>query len=29
MWLDYVLGGAIAVVLLGYLVYALLRPERF
>jgi K+-transporting ATPase KdpF subunit len=29
MWLDYVLGGAVAVVLLGYLVYALVRPERF
>jgi len=29
MLLDYVLGGAVAVVLLGYLVYALARPERF
>lgn len=29
MILDYVLGGAAALFLLGYLVYALLRPERF
>jgi K+-transporting ATPase KdpF subunit len=29
MLIDYVLGGAVAVFLLGYLVYALLRPERF
>jgi K+-transporting ATPase KdpF subunit len=27
--LDYMLGGAIAVALTIYLVYALLRPERF
>jgi K+-transporting ATPase KdpF subunit len=27
--LDYMLGGALSVVLTGYLVYALLRPERF
>jgi K+-transporting ATPase KdpF subunit len=27
--LDYILGGALSVVLSGYLVYALLRPERF
>jgi K+-transporting ATPase KdpF subunit len=29
MVLDYVIGGAVAAVLLGYLVYALARPERF
>ena len=29
MLLDYLLGGAVALFLLGYLVYALLRPERF
>ncbi|MGE0120059.1 MAG: K(+)-transporting ATPase subunit F [Dongiaceae bacterium] len=29
MLLDYVLGGAVAAILLGYLVYALARPERF
>ena len=29
MLLDYVLGGAVATFLLGYLVYALIRPERF
>jgi K+-transporting ATPase KdpF subunit len=29
MTLDYLLGGALALALLGYLVYALLRPERF
>jgi K+-transporting ATPase KdpF subunit len=27
--LDYILGGALSAVLTGYLVYALLRPERF
>ncbi|HEY3807048.1 MAG TPA: K(+)-transporting ATPase subunit F [Kofleriaceae bacterium] len=26
---DYVLGLAVSIFLLGYLVYALLRPERF
>ena len=26
---DYVLGVAVAVILLAYLVYALLFPERF
>jgi K+-transporting ATPase KdpF subunit len=26
---DYILGGALAVLLTAYLVYALLRPERF
>jgi K+-transporting ATPase KdpF subunit len=27
--LDYWLGSAVAVLLAAYLVYALLRPERF
>lgn len=29
MTLDYILGAVVTVGLLGYLVYALLRPERF
>jgi K+-transporting ATPase KdpF subunit len=29
MLIDYLLGGAVALFLFGYLVYALLRPERF
>ncbi len=29
MDLEYVLGGILSVLLMGYLVYALLRPERF
>jgi K+-transporting ATPase KdpF subunit len=29
MVLDYVLGGIVTVFILGYLVVALLRPERF
>ena len=29
MAFDYILGGAVAVIVLGYLVYALVRPERF
>jgi len=29
MTLDYWLGAAVSVLLVGYLVYALLRPERF
>lgn len=29
MTLEYVVGGALAALLLGYLVYALLKPERF
>jgi K+-transporting ATPase KdpF subunit len=29
MNLDYLLGGIVAVLLTAYLVYALLRPERF
>lgn len=27
--LDYLVGGMLSVLLTGYLVYALLRPERF
>jgi K+-transporting ATPase KdpF subunit len=29
VFLDYILGGVLSVALTGYLVYALLRPERF
>ena len=29
MLIDYVLGGAMLLLILGYLVYALVRPERF
>jgi K+-transporting ATPase KdpF subunit len=29
MNLDYLLGGIVSVLLTAYLVYALLRPERF
>jgi K+-transporting ATPase KdpF subunit len=29
MTLDYILGGLVALFLLGYLVYALMRPEKF
>lgn len=29
MNIDYVIGLILAVLLLGYLAYALLRPERF
>jgi K+-transporting ATPase KdpF subunit len=29
MELDYILSGAVMLFLLGYLVYALIRPERF
>jgi K+-transporting ATPase KdpF subunit len=29
MIVDYALGGLVSVILLVYLVYALLRPERF
>jgi K+-transporting ATPase KdpF subunit len=29
MILDYVLGGAVTFVLLIYLIFALVRPERF
>jgi K+-transporting ATPase KdpF subunit len=29
MMFDFILGGAVSLGLLVYLVYALLRPERF
>jgi K+-transporting ATPase KdpF subunit len=29
MLVDFVIGGAVALLLLGYLVYALIRPEKF
>ena len=29
MLIEYILGGAVTAVVLVYLVYALLRPERF
>jgi K+-transporting ATPase KdpF subunit len=29
MILDYILGGALAAILLAYLVVALARPEKF
>jgi K+-transporting ATPase KdpF subunit len=29
MTFDYIIGGAAVIALLGYLGYALLRPERF
>ena len=29
MTLDYLLGAAVTIGVLAYLVYALLRPERF
>lgn len=29
MVLDYILAGAVTLFILGYLVYALIRPERF
>ncbi len=29
MTFDLILGGAVAVLLLAYLAYALVRPERF
>ncbi|MDB5531508.1 K+-transporting ATPase KdpF subunit [Devosia sp. UYZn731] len=29
MLVDYILGGGVTVFLLAYLVYALVRPERF
>ncbi len=29
MTFDYILGGAVTLGLLVYLVYALIRPERF
>jgi len=29
MLIDYILGGGVAVFLTAYLIYALIRPERF
>jgi K+-transporting ATPase KdpF subunit len=29
MTFDYVLSGGVTLILLAYLIYALLRPERF
>jgi len=29
MIFDYVLGGAVTAIIMVYLVYALIRPERF
>ena len=29
MSLDLILGGIVSVLLFGYLVYALIRPEKF
>jgi K+-transporting ATPase KdpF subunit len=29
MFIDYLLGGIVTAGLLGYLVFALVRPERF
>jgi K+-transporting ATPase KdpF subunit len=29
MAIEFLIGGAVALALLGYLVYALLHPERF
>jgi K+-transporting ATPase KdpF subunit len=29
MAFDYIFAGAVTALLLGYLVYALVRPERF
>jgi K+-transporting ATPase KdpF subunit len=29
MLVDLVIGGVVALLLLGYLAYALIRPERF
>ena len=29
MTFDYVLGAAVAIAILAYLVFALVRPERF
>ncbi|PBC04350.1 K(+)-transporting ATPase subunit F [Mesorhizobium sp. WSM3860] len=29
MLFDYIIGGAVTLFLLGYLTYALIRPERF
>ena len=29
MTIDFILGGAVTIGLLAYLVYAMLRPEKF
>jgi len=29
MLFDFILGGAVSLLILAYLVYALVRPERF
>ncbi len=29
MTIDYILGATVAIGLLGYLIFALIRPERF
>jgi K+-transporting ATPase KdpF subunit len=29
MLIDYLLGGAVTIVIVVYLVFALIRPERF
>jgi len=29
MWIDYVLGAGVTLLIFAYLLYALLRPERF
>jgi K+-transporting ATPase KdpF subunit len=29
MLFDYILGGLVSLIILVYLVYALIRPERF
>ena len=29
MLIDYVLGGFVTIVIMAYLVYALIKPERF
>jgi K+-transporting ATPase KdpF subunit len=29
MSIDYILGGIVTVIIMIYLVYALIRPERF
>jgi K+-transporting ATPase KdpF subunit len=29
MLIDYILGGGVTAVIMVYLVYALIRPERF
>lgn len=29
MLVDYIIGGAVTLLLVGYLTYALVRPERF